>query len=52
MEYTDIYATGYEWVCPKCGTRNIEEDCDCPKQVKCSNPQCYTEFETNLIKED
>ena len=43
MDYVEVYAIKWEWVCPECNTRHTEEDH--PDFVKCGNPQCYTEFE-------
>lgn len=46
METVDIIASGYEWICPECNTLNKE--IEYTERVKCSNPQCFTEFETDL----
>ena len=46
METVDIIASGYEWLCPECNTLNKE--IEYTERVKCSNPQCFTEFETDL----
>ena len=46
MKKVDVIASGYEWVCPKCGTLNKEMEykpyyccCKCAEEVQANLPE-------------
>ena len=45
METVDIIASGYEWICPKCGRFNTE--IEITETVICEGIDCRAELETN-----
>jgi hypothetical protein len=44
-ETADLTASGYDWVCPKCGAENKEVEVEC----SCTCTACGIEFEIGNV---